>query len=320
MIARLIKRRVRDSHKGDYGKVMIITGSPGMTGAGCLAAEAALRAGAGLVYLAVPAGLSHVYETAVKEAVTLGLGGDANVYFGVDEAAKALAAAGKMDAVAIGPGLSTKEGVVEAVAKIFAGCAADCAVDGVAEEIAEILVGSASVGSRFRGTLVIDADALNAIAKDLSVLAKAKAPTVLTPHVGEMERLAGISAEEINKNRLQAAEDFAKKHSIVLVLKGRRTVVALPDGRKYINPTGNPGMATAGSGDVLTGIITALAAGGLDAGEAAIAAVYLHGLAGDFASAQLGEASVIAGDIVNHIASAFKHICKYTHIECSAKV
>jgi NAD(P)H-hydrate epimerase len=178
--------------------------------------------------------------------------------------------------------------------------------EGVAEAVAEILAGAFAETAHETKPFVIDADALNAISKDLSILRKMKGTAILTPHEGEMARLTGISTDAIRENRLKAARDFAEKYGVVLVLKGHRTIVALPDGIAYINPTGNPGMATAGAGDVLTGMIAALAAGGLDAGSAAIAAVYLHGLAGDIAAERLGEASVVAGDIVSHIAPAIK--------------
>jgi NAD(P)H-hydrate epimerase len=322
MVRGLLKGREKDSHKGDYGRVMIITGSPGMTGAGCLTAEAALRTGAGLVYLAVPGGIANIYESGVREAITLGVGGRSAEYFGADGAREALAAQIKADVIAIGPGMSVKEGVAEAVAEVLAGARAATSRGGgalIADAVTAIEAKSHVIdakayadggveASRSANTLVIDADALNAISKDLGILNIIRGAAILTPHEGEMARLIGVSAEAVHENRLVVARDFAKKYGVVLVLKGHRTIVALPSGMAYVNPTGNPGMATAGAGDVLTGMLAALAASGLDAGNAAIAAVYLHGLAGDMAAERLGETSVIAGDIVMHIAPAIKSL------------
>jgi len=340
-VAGLLKRREKDSHKGDYGRAMIITGSPGMTGAGCLAAEASLRSGAGLVYIAAPGGLSHIYETALREAITLAVGDSSSIriseaaisdllFSGTDVVGAGAPSAGvvgagapgedivgagapgedivgsdvlsedvfgagapgagtprsgvlrrRMDAIALGPGMSTEKDVAGAVASVVRG------VD---------------------IPLILDADALNIIAEDIEMLDAIKAPTVLTPHLGEMARLMGVSAEVISENRLGAARAFAAKHKVCLVLKGHRTIIALPDGRAFVNVTGNPGMATAGSGDVLTGMITAFAAGGMDVTDASVAAVFLHGLAGDLAAEKLGETSIKAGDIIDFIGQAFKAV------------
>jgi NAD(P)H-hydrate epimerase len=270
-VRELLPRRRRDAHKGDCGKVMAITGSAGMTGAGRLAGAAALRAGAGLVYLAVPAALAGIYEAAASETITLAAGGPGDASLTPEAAPSLISAAGRMDAVAIGPGLSTGEGALAAARMIIAG--AD-------------------------RPLVIDADALTAVAADLSILASVRAGAVLTPHAGEMARLLGCPPESVQADRIGAARAFASKWGVTLVLKGFRTVVATPDGMARVNPTGNPGMATAGAGDVLAGMIAALIGGGMAIGDAAAAAAYLHGLAGDLAASELGEASVTASDII----------------------
>ena len=272
----MFKPRKRDAHKGDFGKLMIVTGSPGMTGAGCLAAEAALTAGAGLVYLAVPGRLAYIYEIAIRETITLGVGGD-NIIT-CDNVEEILDHAERMDAIAIGPGMSTGWVTARAIRRIIA-----------------------SVNK----PLVIDADALTAIAADVSFLDEAHTPAVLTPHEAEMARLLGKTAADVTRNRYTYARNFAVKHKVTLVLKGRRSVVAAPDGRVHINTTGNPGMATAGAGDVLTGVIAAFIGAGMSVTEAAIAAVYLHGLAGDAAAAKLGERSVRASDIIRCLPDAF---------------
>ena len=314
-IGSLLPERKRDAHKGDFGKLLIVTGSPGMTGAGCLAAEAALTAGAGLVYLAVPAGLAHIYETSVREAITIGIGaenartigtgagsaddgtggaddgicGSANDGIcGTDDngisgsADEIINRAARVDAVAIGPGMSTDADTAGAIHRII---------------------------TTVEKPMIIDADALNAVAADISVLKKLKAPAVLTPHEAEMGRLLGIPAADVRRDRLALAREFARKNGVTLILKGRHSVVATPDGFAYINLTGNPGMSTAGAGDALTGIAAAFVGAGLSVPEAAVAAVYLHGLSGDLAAAELGERSVRASDLVRYLPYAIRKVC-----------
>lgn len=280
-VSGLLPLRFKNSNKGDYGKIFIVTGSVGMTGAGCLTAGAALRTGAGLVYIGVPSKLTSIYDTLVLESVTVPLEDNNTGYLSRNCIAQILERLKRSTAAAVGPGLSTSDDTVEIVGKII--------------ESAEIPV-------------VYDADALNAISRDVSVLKKLKTKCIITPHPGEMSRLGGITIEEVQNNRVEVAREFAAKWNVVTVLKGSRTIVADPDGEVYINTTGNPGMATGGTGDVLTGIITGLSAQGLKPLEAAVAGVYLHGLAGDNAAKIKGEHGMTAGDLVAELPYAIKGI------------
>ena len=279
MVSALIPKRYSESNKGDYGKVFIITGSTGMTGSGCLCAGAAMRSGAGLVYIGVPASLAGIYSIKLTEPIAIPLPDNGNGILSTDAIPKIFKNMEKMDAVAIGPGLYLDDATVEIVRKVIA---------------------------EGKCPLVIDADGLNAVARDVSVLGNKKSAIILTPHPGEMARLTGLSTKEVQSNRPGTALDFAVKHDVIVVLKGSRTIVALPDGSLYVNVTGNPGMATGGAGDVLTGIIAALAGQGMKPQEAAIAGVYLHGLAGDAAAVGLGMHGMVAGDIIDKLPGVIK--------------
>lgn len=281
MAAGIIPKRSNDSNKGDYGKILLITGSKGMTGSGCLSAEAALRTGAGLVYLAVPTTLADIYDLAVTEAVVSPLEDDGSGHFSPLAAESIPQMLKGKNAAAIGPGLSLKQG---------------------ARKIVKTVLESSEI------PLVLDADALNAVSGDLSMLKALKAPAVITPHPGEMSRLMGKTIKEVQSDRIAAAVEFSEKWGVVTVLKGFRTVVAFPDGRVFINPTGNSGMATGGAGDVLTGIIAALMGQGADPGFSAVAGVYIHGLAGDCASEEKGEHGLIASDIIEKIPHIIKRL------------
>ncbi|TYP53303.1 NAD(P)H-hydrate dehydratase [Thermosediminibacter litoriperuensis] len=269
-----------DAHKGDFGRVFIIAGSKGMTGAAVLAGLGAARCGAGLVTLGVPEGLNDILEVKVTEVMTLPLPQTPAGSLSIKALEPALEFARKCDAVAMGPGLSRHEETAEFVKKF------------VTESPVPV---------------VIDADGLNALSEYPGMLKKAKAPVVITPHPGEMARLLSITAGEVQENRWDAVREACDRFGCTVVLKGARTLVASPDHPVSINPTGNPGMATGGSGDVLTGMIAALAARGLKCHEAAAAGVYLHGLAGDLAAREKGEIPLIAGDIIDHIHEAFKY-------------
>ena len=277
----LFPTRKKATHKGDYGKALIITGSPGMTGAGCMTANAALSSGMGLVYLAVPGSLAQIYETSITEAITLCAGSNVDRTISYESADAIANYAGRMDVIAIGPGMSTEQETARAIKKII---------------------------TAVQKPLVIDADALTAIATDISVLGRLAAPAVLTPHEAEMARLLNTPIANVKRNRLALARDFAQKFNVTVVLKGHHSIVAAPDGQAYVNPTGNPGMATAGAGDVLTGMIAAFIGAGMAVPDAAAAAVYLHGLSGDLAAAELGERSVRAGDIIRYISGALKTV------------
>jgi ADP-dependent NAD(P)H-hydrate dehydratase / NAD(P)H-hydrate epimerase len=275
-------RRTSFAHKGDAGKVLIIAGSRGKTGAACLAGAASMRAGAGLVTIATALSAQPaVASQALVECMTEPLAETASGTVSFDAVNRALAFAAERDVVALGPGLGSSE---------------QSTINFVREMITQ----------RER-PMVVDADGLNALvgwAENLQ--GSAALPLILTPHGGEMARLVGKSAREVVENRLEIAKAFATRHQVILVLKGSRTLIAAPDGEVYVNPTGNAGMATGGSGDVLTGMIAGLLAQKPnDATGATIAAVYLHGLAGDIAASQLGTRAMIASDITAHLSNAF---------------
>jgi NAD(P)H-hydrate epimerase len=277
---RLVEPRAADSHKGDYGRVLIVAGSPGKTGAANLTARACLRSGAGLVTVATPAGCAPIVAGMAAEYMTLALESDAEGLL-TDRVLDELLAF-DADVIAIGPGL----GRSSAVTALVHGLVAQAGVP-----------------------LVLDADALNAFAGDADKLTgRDGVDIIITPHAGEMARLVGMSIDDVQASRLDVARDFAVTHRVHVVLKGHRTLVASPDGRTSINLTGNPGMATAGAGDVLTGMIAAWFGQLLDADAAARLAVYLHGFAGDLAEADEGEVSLVAGDIVSRIGDALMEL------------
>ncbi|MCR4437152.1 MAG: NAD(P)H-hydrate dehydratase [Clostridiales bacterium] len=282
-VSGLIPSRRSESNKGDYGRVLLITGSVGMTGAGCLCAGAALRAGAGLVYIGVPSALAPIYETSIMEAVTIPLEDNGSGYLSRRSIDRVLDALKRSTAVAVGPGLSVSDEIFEIIARVV--------------EEAE-------------SPVILDADALNAVSRDVPVLKKLKCGGVVTPHPGEMARLTGKTVKDIQENRIETAREFSAKWGTITVLKGARTVIASPDGEVFINPTGNSGMATGGTGDVLTGIIAGLVAQGLKPLEAAVAGVYLHGLAGDNTAEIKGEHGLIAGDLVEQLPHVMKRMVK----------
>jgi hydroxyethylthiazole kinase-like uncharacterized protein yjeF len=279
IIKGLIPLRRSESHKGTYGRVLVIGGSPGMSGAAAMAAEAALKAGAGLVTLGVPAGLNNIMEVKLTEVMIKPLPQTDNVCIGMEALPVVRSMMEGMDVLALGPGLSTDEGTKEFVLSLV---------------------------SQMYKPVVIDADALNILASSPDILSTCQAPLVLTPHPGEMARLLGTTIDQVQENRIETAVKAARAWNKVVVLKGARTVIAGPDGAVYINVTGNPGMATGGSGDVLTGIIAGLIGQGMIPLEAAVAGVYFHGLAGDMAAAEKGMMSLVAGDILEFLHLATK--------------
>ncbi len=274
-------RRSPHANKGSVGKVMVIAGSRGKTGAACLVGEAALRAGCGLVTVATPGSSQPVLASRlIPECMTESLDETPEGAVAREAVDHALAFAAERDVLAIGPGL------------------------GSSEESTRSFVRSV-VASRQR-PMVLDADALNALAPWADLRGSPELPLILTPHPMEMSRLAGKQIEEVIRNRVEIARAFASEHSVILVLKGSRTVIAAPDGEVYVNTTGNAGMATGGSGDVLTGIIAGLLAQKPDEPLAAtVAAVYLHGFAGDIAASRVGTRAMIASDISAHLGEAF---------------
>lgn len=279
---RLATKRPPDSHKGKYGHVAIVAGSVGMTGAAALAAEGALRIGTGLVTCLVPESLNDIMEVKLTEAMTIPVPQGNARAFGMASLDKVLEYANKWGAAVIGPGFGRDEDTIAFTLKLIA---------------------------KLKKPAIIDADALYAVSKDLSVLKKCKAQLVITPHPGEMATLLGTTTEEVQSNRLETARSFAKEHRVTVVLKGAGTVVAVPDGHAFINTTGSPGMATGGTGDVLSGMIGGLLARWHDPDAAAKAAVYLHGRAGEIAAEKLGEASMIASDVADSIGAAIQEVC-----------
>ena len=272
----LIQPRAPDSHKGDYGRVVIVAGSPGKTGAATLTGLAALRSGAGLVTIASPASSVPILASAAAEYMTVALHeGHAGT---VSEDAVDTVLSLDADVIAVGPGL----GRTDSARRFVLALAERCGVP-----------------------LVLDADAIVAFAGEPDrLVGRDDADVIITPHPGEMAALSGLPIAEVQRHRLIVARDFATTHHVTVVLKGHRTVVATPEGRTFINLTGNPGMATAGSGDVLTGAVAAWMAQLLDAETAATLAVYLHGLAGDLAETDEGPAGMISTDILNRLGEA----------------
>jgi hydroxyethylthiazole kinase-like uncharacterized protein yjeF len=275
----LVPPRTPDGHKGDYGHVLIVAGSQGKTGAAYLSGMGALRSGAGLVTVATPACCLPIVASLAAEYMTEPI---AEIAGDVDPEAVDFVLELARDVIALGPGLGTSPGVRHFIKR---------------------LVAQATV------PLVIDADGLNAFADDPDLLSGRNGPNIiLTPHPGEMARLVGKSARDVQANRLGIARDFAVSHQVYVVLKGHRTLVATPSGSVFINPTGNPGMATGGTGDVLTGVLAAWLAQLLDAEASCRLGVYLHGLAGDLAEAQHGEVGLTATDVAAHLGLAIRKL------------
>jgi ADP-dependent NAD(P)H-hydrate dehydratase / NAD(P)H-hydrate epimerase len=272
----LVPARSPESHKGDFGRVLVVAGSLGRSGAAHLAAMGALKSGAGLVTVATPRSCLPIVAAMAPEYMTEPL--DETPAGGIDFAAVDRVLELKADVIAIGPGLGQAPGTFAFV---------------------QALVERAGV------PLVLDADALNAFAGDPDRLTgRDGVDIVITPHPGEMARLVNVSIEAIQHDRLRHAREFAAAHRLYVVLKGNRTVIAGPDGRSFVNLTGNPGMASGGTGDVLTGMVAAWFAQLLDAEAASKLAVYLHGTAGDLAEADEGEVALTAGDLVTRLGDA----------------
>jgi ADP-dependent NAD(P)H-hydrate dehydratase / NAD(P)H-hydrate epimerase len=273
-------RRKADSHKGDYGRILILAGSSRYSGAALLCAESAMRAGAGLVTLGIPASLNlALIRNKSKEVMTLPLPETKDGSLSLAAFKKVGPILKNTDVVVIGPGLGDNRSTYALVRKIIRDSSQP---------------------------LVIDADALNALNNYLKILKVHRGVIILTPHQKEMSRLFGVSLDFIKKNRKLVAKKYAKYYNTVIILKGHHSIVT--DGtRKFcINKTGNPGMATAGSGDVLSGIVGAFLAQGLDAFRAAKYAAHIHGLAGDIAAKDKTQIGLIASDIINRIPDALK--------------
>lgn len=268
-----IPPKMESDNKFSAGRVLVAGGSTGLTGAACMAAEAALRTGAGVVTAAVPASLNLIFEQKLLEVMTVPAADTGDGHLSDKALGQLLSSAAAADCVALGPGIGCRHETESLVEKLLAG--------------SEVPV-------------VLDADGLNAMAGKLARLKRRAGPLVLTPHVGELGRLLGVPAAEVAVRRLHWAKQAAKKSGAIVVLKGSATIVT--DGaRTVINPTGNPGLATAGAGDVLTGIIAALIARGTEPFEAAVAGAYLQGVAADLAAAQLFQDNLIASDLIEYL-------------------
>ncbi len=270
--------RPDDSNKGTLGSLLCICGSYGMAGAAIMAGKAALRCGIGLLKIAVPKSIYPVCATNILESVYYPLEETSNGVISSKNTDFLLEMCEKSSAVVIGCGLSVCDDTKDLVQSVITNC---------------------------EKPLVIDADALNCICNKPEILKNLKAPAIITPHPGEMARLLHSTPETVNSNRENTAIDFAKKFGVVTVLKGAGTIIASPDGEVYINHTGNSGMATGGSGDVLSGIIGSLLAQGASPINAAAAGVFLHGTIGDLAAEKLGKISMLPTDMIDMIPTAY---------------
>ncbi|MDD4801503.1 MAG: NAD(P)H-hydrate dehydratase [Syntrophomonas sp.] len=279
MIKELFKPRVSESHKGNYGHALVIGGSVGMTGAVIMTACAALRSGAGLVTAALPESLVPVLEASVLEVMSRPLPETSYAAISSQAIPAIQNLLGTVSVCAIGPGMSKYQD---------------------AKAIISWLLNNSEV------PLVIDADGLNALAGEAGILKDCKVPVVITPHPGEMSRLTGLTIAEIQQNRLATARRYAEEWGVTVVLKGNKTVVAYPTGQVFVNISGNPGMATAGSGDVLSGIILGFLAQGFKAGSSAVAGVYVHGRAGDRAAEICGQRGLVASDLLNNLPTVLR--------------
>lgn len=274
--------RKADTHKGTYGHLFILAGSPGKSGAATLASLGALRVGTGLVTVGIPSGLNPVMEQKTTEVMTEPLPETDLGTFGRLSVKRALEiAADRKTALSIGPGIST--------------------TDDAAEFLFEI-VKSAAI------PMVLDADALTLISKNPTVLKKAQVPLILTPHPGEMARLSGLSTGEVQAERIGVASEFSKRYGVNLILKGARSVISTPSGEISVNTTGNPGMASGGTGDVLTGVVGGLLAQGLQPADACKLGAFAHGTAGDLVAGEIGEAGLTAGDLADALPEALSSI------------
>ena len=279
----LLPPRPPHAHKGDAGRVFVLAGSVGLSGAAALCTMGALRVGAGLVTLGLPKSLHDPMVEKLTEAMFTVLPETKEGSLSLAGLPEIVSTIEKMDAVALGPGLSQHPQTKELVRRLL---------------------------PKINKPLVLDADGLNAVAEDLAVLRKLLLPIIVTPHPGEMGRLIKQSAEEIQRDRERTAVSFAQQYRVIVVLKGHGTVVANLDGSTYLNETGNPGMASGGIGDVLTGMIAGLLAQKLSLFDAARLGVYLHGLAGDLAAADRGQIGLIASDLADRIPLAIR---QYQH-------
>ena len=267
----LLPRRGKHAHKGNFGRALLVAGSEGMAGASVLSARGALRSGVGLLTLAVPRCNNAILQCTVPEAMTIPSSGEKHIYN--------IPSVDRYTAVAVGPGLGTHPETEKALLGLIEGC---------------------------RVPMVLDADALNILSRNKEYLSRLPEGSIITPHIGEFTRLAGECASSYE--RLQRAVELARECNITVVLKGAYTAVVTPCGNCFFNTTGNAGMATGGSGDVLTGILLALLAQGLPAVDVARLGVCVHGMAGDVVASQSGKTALVAGDIIDALPQVWKGI------------
>lgn len=278
-IKTLLPKRKEDSHKGDYGRVGIIGGSRGMTGAPYLTTMAALRSGTGLVYTLIPKTLEDIMAIKLTEAIIVGVD-DNKGDFSKNSISELLDFIKKLDGLAIGPGFGVSDDRLEIIEKIF---------------------------ESFQGPIVLDADGINCIAKKPDILLKRKGITVMTPHPGELANFLGNTVKEVQDNRIYYSKYVSQKYNIITILKGNNTIVAKGE-QIFINSTGNPGMATGGSGDILTGMVISFICQGNSPFDSSVLGVFSHGLAGDMARDDKGDYGLIAMDILEYIPKALKKI------------
>jgi NAD(P)H-hydrate epimerase len=280
-VHRWLPRRGLDVHKYQMGSVFVLAGSTGLTGAAAMASEAALRSGAGIVHLGIPASLNAIMESKLTEVMTIPFRETDAGSFGLQDYDAMLERINSASISVIGPGISRQYETQNLVRKLV---------------------------EHAMRPLLLDADALFAMGGHLGVLQQTEADIILTPHAGEFARLVAQDKAEIERKRIDIAQTFAVEFGVTLVLKGAPTVIATREGRVYVNATGNPGMATAGAGDVLSGLIAGLAAQGATADQAACTGVYLHGLAGDHARETVGEYGLIATDLTRAFAEILRDV------------
>jgi len=278
-LASYFRRRAKDTHKGSYGHLFIISGSLGKTGAAVMAARAALRIGAGLVTVGTPRSCLPLVARSTMELMTEALPETEEKTLSENALPKILNLMKGKDGILIGPGISSHPSTAKLVRTLLL---------------------------KLNIPAVIDADALNIIAENPDVLKTLRKPAVLTPHPGEFARLVHLSVQEVLDYRLDLVPQFAAKYGVYLILKGYRTLIASPQGKTFINPTGNPGMASGGSGDVLSGMIASLIIQEKDILGATLAAVYLHGLSGDIGARKIGERPLLAGDLIKFLPPALR--------------
>jgi ADP-dependent NAD(P)H-hydrate dehydratase / NAD(P)H-hydrate epimerase len=281
-VRRVIPKRSVHAHKYSVGKVLVLAGSKGLTGAAALCSTSVMRAGAGAVVLGTPDPVYPILARKLTEVMTFPLPATSDGTLSLSALDGIRAKLSWADVLVIGPGLSQNPETQQLILKLLL---------------------------EYRGKVLIDADGLNAIAANgISKFRSARAQCILTPHVGEFSRLTGLSSIEVERHRIEAARVLAKQLSTTIVLKGVPTITASKDGKCFLNSTGNPGMATAGSGDVLSGVIGGLWAQGMSDIEAAYAGVYLHGLSGDLAAKKIGERGLLANDLIEYLPAAMRLI------------